>query len=65
MTQQKNSPKPFKQLNAKTANSPKNGTEFLAALKKVQADGEVTRRTKEWIEKVEHITEKDLKFIVQ
>jgi hypothetical protein len=60
-----NSANPFKELDSKQSKGPKNGKEFLDALKKVQAEGEVSTRTKKWIEEVKLITEKDLKFIVQ
>ncbi len=60
-----NSRDPFRGLNTNPDNSPRNGAEFLDALKRVQSEGEFTKRTNEWVSKVESITEKDLKFIVQ
>ena len=60
-----NSRDPFRDLRTNPGNSPRNGAEFLNALKRVQSEGEFTKRTKEWVSKVESITEKDLKFIVQ
>ncbi len=38
--------------------------DFLSMLKEVQENGDTTKRQREWIEKVEHITAKDLAFIV-
>ena len=42
----------------------KSSDDFLKALKQVRESGEVTQRTREWIERVERIRGDDLHFIV-
>jgi len=56
---------PFKNLKIDNSKFPKIKDEFLEAIKYVQKYGKCTKRTKEWIEKVEHITAEDLGFIIR